>query len=78
MTCREFVEFMMEYLDGTLNSSERQVFEGHIGDCPQCVHYLDTYKETVRLGRSVCNQEDEVPEDVPEALVEAILAARRA
>ena len=41
MKCREFVEFLMEYLDGALGDDERRVFEGHIGDCPACVNYLD-------------------------------------
>ena len=76
MTCREFVDFLMEYLDGTLAASELQVFEGHIDDCPQCVTYLDTYRETVRLGRSVCDAEGPVPDDVPETVVRIdILAA---
>ena len=77
MTCREFVDFLMEYLDGTLDPSERRIFEGHIDECPGCVTYLDTYRETVRLGRSICDADDSLPEDVPDALVEAILAARR-
>ena len=78
MNCREFVEFLMEYLDGGLNESERSVFEGHIDACPQCVHYLDTYRETVRLGQTVCEAEDQLPESVPDELVRAILAARNA
>ena len=76
MKCREFVEFVMEYLDGTLGESERSVFEDHIGLCPPCVNYLASYRETVRLGNSLCTAEDEVPPDVPEELVQAILAAR--
>jgi anti-sigma factor RsiW len=75
--CREFVEFLMEYLDGALVETERCVFEQHIEDCPACVNYLDTYRETVRLGNSLCTPEDDVPPDVPEELVQAILSARR-
>lgn len=77
MKCREFVEFLMEYLDGALVEAERRVFEDHIGDCPACVNYLATYRETVRLGSSVCTPDAEVPPDVPEELVQAILSARR-
>jgi anti-sigma factor RsiW len=75
--CREFVEFLMEYLDGALAEQERSVFEGHIEDCPACVNYLESYRETVRLGNSVCTPDAEVPADVPEELVQAILSARR-
>jgi anti-sigma factor RsiW len=77
MKCREFVEFLMEYLDGALADAERRVFEQHVGDCPACVNYLNSYRETVRLGCSVCSPDDEVPPDVPEDLVQAILSARR-
>jgi len=77
MKCREFVEFVMEYLDGTLGEAERCVFEGHVELCPACVNYLESYRETIRLGNSVCAPDDEVPPDVPEELVQAILSARR-
>ena len=61
MKCREFVEFLMEYLDGALAEQERSVFEGHIEDCPACVNYLATYRETVRLGNRVCTPDAELP-----------------
>lgn len=78
MTCQEFVEFLMAYLDGELSAEVRRVFEAHVGECPPCLAYLDSYRETVRLGRSLCDEpEGPVPEEVPEGLVGAILAARR-
>ena len=77
MKCREFVEFLMEYLDGALGEAECRVFEGHVERCPACVNYLETYRETIRLGSSVCASEEDVPSDVPEELVQAILSARR-
>jgi anti-sigma factor RsiW len=79
VNCRDFVDFLMEYLDGTLPEGERCTFEQHMHDCPPCVTYLETYAETVRLGRTVCRDpEGPPPEDVPEQLVRAILAARKA
>jgi anti-sigma factor RsiW len=74
MTCREVVEYLMAYLDGELPEAERLVFEEHLAECPDCVHYLETYRETVRLGRDACRGEDG---PVPEDLVRAILAARK-
>lgn len=78
MTCREFVEFMMAYLDGELSGTQRAEFHRHVDACPPCVHYLDSYQETVRLGRLCRDPEGPVPEDVPEGLVAAVLAARKA
>ena len=76
LTCRELTEFLMAYLDDELPAGQRADFERHLGLCPPCMNYLDTYKETVRLGKACCAS-DELPADVPEELVRAILAARR-
>jgi len=76
MNCREFVEFIMSYLEGEATHAERETFDEHIEGCPPCLAYLETYKETVAMGRQVCaDPEGPVPDDVPEALVQAVLAA---
>jgi anti-sigma factor RsiW len=78
MTCRELVEFLMDYLDGVLPEPERSCFEGHLDECPDCAAYLATYREAVRLGREACAAADDaIPPEVPEDLVRAVLAARR-
>ncbi len=78
MTCRELADFLMQYVEGGLAPDQRGEFETHVGICPDCLNYLDTYKETVRLGRSICAEpEGPVPAEVPEELVTAVLAARR-
>ncbi len=77
MTCQELVDFLLEYLEGELPGESRRVFEAHLGECPPCQAYLDTYTETIRLGRLACRDaETSLPADVPEQLVEAVLAAR--
>jgi len=76
MTCREFVDFLMAYLDNELESRQREVFDGHITDCPGCGDYLSTYEESVRLGKMACCDEQDLAEEAPEDLVNAILAAR--
>ena len=78
MTCRELVEFLMDYLDGQLSGPERMCFEEHLEECPDCVAYLATYRKAIRLGKEACTAgNDSIPTDVPEELVRAILAARR-
>ncbi len=74
MTCREFVEFLNEYLSGELPESALSDFEGHLAHCVNCAAYLKTYRETIRLARSVCSDpEGPIPEGVPEGLIQAIL-----
>ena len=76
MTCREFIDFLMAYLDRELEASQRSVFEDHMSQCPECVDYLSNYQQTVALGKTICGPDDDLPPDVPELLVRAILAAR--
>jgi anti-sigma factor RsiW len=78
MTCRDVIEFLMEYRSGTLPGDQRAAFEEHLERCPECVAYMKSYDEAVRLGKGAHRQlDDRVSDDVPEELVQAILAARR-
>ena len=78
MTCRELIEFVAEYLEETLPETERDEFERHLQDCPYCVDYLESYRTTVGLVRTLGDDPDaSIPEDAPEDLVRAILAARK-
>ena len=77
LTCREFADFLRAYLEADLPSDQREAFEDHVRICPPCVTYLDTYKETVRLGHCVCEDGGgPPPADAPEDLIRAILVAR--
>ena len=76
MTCREFVEFLDEYLSGELPESVLGDFEAHLAHCVDCTAYLATYRETIRLAGSICSEpEGPIPEGVPEGLIQAILEA---
>jgi anti-sigma factor RsiW len=66
----------MDYLDGQLPEPDHRRFEDHLKECPDCVAYLATYQETIRLGKEACTARDNtLPADVPEDLVRAVLAA---
>ena len=78
MTCREFADFMTDYLSGELSSESHAQFEKHLSLCANCRKYLRSYEETVKLGKRAFEDEDAaLPADVPEELVKAILAGRR-
>ncbi len=77
MTCRELIEFLWRYVEDGLRPEERSQFDDHLAKCPDCVKYVQSYRETVRAGQVVFRElEDAVPAEVPEDLVQAILAAR--
>jgi hypothetical protein len=42
------------------------------------VRYIQTYRDTIALGKAACSEPDEpVGQEVPEELVAAVLKARR-
>jgi len=49
LTCRELVELVTEYLDGSLSRRDRARFDRHIAGCPNCTAYLAQFRETIRL-----------------------------
>jgi anti-sigma factor RsiW len=75
MTCREVVDFLMDYVSDVLPPAQRAVFEQHLGECPDCVAYVRSYRDTVSMERQAFSEA--TSPEVPDALVQAILAARR-
>jgi anti-sigma factor RsiW len=78
MNCREFSEFLHEYLFGDLPADERAEFEKHLAECPWCVAYLESYKTTIQLEKAAAAMSEDAPPpaDAPEELIRAILRAR--
>jgi anti-sigma factor RsiW len=78
VSCREFADFIADYLSGELPAEVRAQFDHHLEVCVNCVRYLDAYRAAVALGKAAFDgTDDSVPGDVPDDLVKAILAARR-
>jgi anti-sigma factor RsiW len=78
LSCREIAEFLMAYEDGELTDAMHREFDAHLAVCPDCVAYLESYRATVALGKRAFADEDApAADEVPEELVEAVLAARR-
>ena len=48
MRCRELVEVITEYLEGTLPAEDRGRFERHLAACDGCQAYLDQMRQTIR------------------------------
>jgi anti-sigma factor RsiW len=79
VTCREFADFIADYLSGELPAGTRMSFDDHLKVCPNCVSYLSNYRDTIALGRrAFADDETVLPDSVPPGLIDAILASRRA
>lgn len=79
ITCRELISFIDSYLERELPAPESASFEKHLGVCPACVAYLESYKVSIDLARKAhadCGAEGPPP-DMPAELVSAILDSRK-
>jgi anti-sigma factor RsiW len=77
MRCREIVDALGAYVDGELAEPLRGAVDEHLGSCADCSAYLATYRRTVRLAGDAFRDPDTPAPDVPDDLVDAVLAARR-
>lgn len=48
LTCREIVELVTDYLEGSLSLSDSRRFDEHLTTCPYCRIYLDQMRQTIR------------------------------
>jgi len=48
LECRELVELVTEYLEGSLAPEERTRFELHLAICPGCTAYVRQLRGTLR------------------------------
>jgi predicted anti-sigma-YlaC factor YlaD len=66
MSCRDLVDLVTEYLEGTLPAADRVRFEEHLGICPPCRTYLDQMRQTLRAMGTL--PRESVPSEAREAL----------
>ncbi len=77
MTCKEFIDFMLEYFEDDLTENRRKIFEEHMNACSDCVAYMESYQKTVKLVQNAgLDEDDSVDTEVPKDLIDAILAAK--
>ena len=69
MNCRQVVELMTDYIEGTLAPAERARFEEHIAGCDGCTAYLDQMRITRRIVGRLADVP--MPQSVERELVEA-------
>jgi anti-sigma factor RsiW len=69
MSCKELVEVVTEYVEGTMPAADRRRFDAHLQECPYCVNYLEQMRATIEtLGRL---SEDTLPPDARDEMLAA-------
>lgn len=49
LSCKEVVELVTDYLEGTLPEDIRLQMERHLAGCDGCTNYLEQMRQTIRL-----------------------------
>jgi len=64
--CKECVELLGEYIEGTLPPERAKALEDHLSLCPPCITFVRTYKAT----RSLCRAQ--LFKDMPRELMASL------
>jgi predicted anti-sigma-YlaC factor YlaD len=67
-TCREVVELVTEYLEGTMPAAERERLELHLTVCNACRIYIEQMRETIALTGEL--SEESLPPQTRDALID--------
>jgi anti-sigma factor RsiW len=68
LVCRQAVELMSDFLEGSLSRRDRRRLERHLAACDACTAYLDQLRATIAAsGRAA---PEDLPPDVLDGLVD--------
>ncbi len=75
LTCKEFDDFMVDYLEGGLPVWQKFMYWLHVKMCRECANFIRQYRRVIVLGQNAFDSPDSaVPDSVPEELIKAALA----
>jgi anti-sigma factor (TIGR02949 family) len=75
LDCRDVVEVVTDYLEGTMAPDDRRRFDRHLGACEGCQDYLEQLRTVIRVvGRPAV---DAVPAETMAGLLRAFRDWRR-
>jgi anti-sigma factor RsiW len=61
MTCEELLRMLNDYVDGDIDPSICEHFDGHLADCQPCQVVVDTIQKTVTLYKDEARYELPIP-----------------
>jgi anti-sigma factor RsiW len=67
LVCRDAVELVSGYLDGTLSRRDRRRLEKHLALCDACTAYLEQMRATIAVSGTVS------PDDLSSETVEGLV-----
>ncbi len=67
LSCKEFIELVTDYLEGSLSPEEKQRFEAHLAGCDGCDTYLEQMRQTIQLAGRLT--EEQISDQAKERLL---------
>lgn len=74
ISCQQLIDYCLDYIEGDLPDDEQTRFRRHLGHCPDCVTFFETYRKTAEVSRTLL--ETSMPVAVKES-VRVFLRDRR-
>jgi anti-sigma factor RsiW len=73
--CDECVELLVDYLEGELPPERAKALEIHLDLCPPCVAFVNTYRGTVNIARTL--QAEDIPPEVTQRLIDFLCKEKK-
>lgn len=73
MPCSDVHKLLFDYVQGNLDPEAARQLTEHLGDCPDCLQFVETYRKTIGACRLHCRKKLEIPAPL-EAKLKAFIA----
>ncbi len=69
LDCKQVIELVTDYLEGSMEADERLQFERHVAICPPCRAFLGQMRETIRISGEL--KEEQLSPEARQGLIDA-------
>ena len=69
IACRDLVEMVTDYLEGTLPPARAAAVRAHLAECEDCTAYVELMRHSIGLAAQLCD--DDLPDELRDRLLDA-------
>ena len=66
--CRDCQKLLFDYAQENLDPETARKLEQHLSDCPPCLDYVQSYRQTIQACRNHCKPAAEMPAELKKKL----------
>ena len=66
--CRECIELLTDYLEGTLDKDTKFKLDEHLSACAPCINFVKTFEKSAEITKLLREQRVDVPAEVQDRL----------